>query len=123
MVETNVVAEPTAAILEEKIRSRRARVGIVGLGYVGLPPAVEFAKAAAMRPRIVGDALNKVSADSDVEPAMFEILEIQKLVESKAKITLVPERSGLLPELLVAGAKDSSSAALKSPDAKKAAGA
>jgi len=35
----------TAAILEEKIRSRRARVGVVGLGYVGLPLAVEFAKA------------------------------------------------------------------------------
>jgi UDP-N-acetyl-D-glucosamine dehydrogenase len=31
--------------LEEKIRSRRARVGIVGLGYVGLPLAVEFARA------------------------------------------------------------------------------
>jgi UDP-N-acetyl-D-glucosamine dehydrogenase len=38
-------AQPTAAILEEKIRSRAARVGIVGLGYVGLPLAVEFAKA------------------------------------------------------------------------------
>ena len=33
------------AALEEKIRTRRARVGIVGLGYVGLPLAVEFAKA------------------------------------------------------------------------------
>jgi UDP-N-acetyl-D-glucosamine dehydrogenase len=31
--------------LEERIRSRKARVGIVGLGYVGLPLAVEFAKA------------------------------------------------------------------------------
>src|SRR5207248_5996238 len=31
--------------LEEKIRNRQARVGIVGLGYVGLPLAVEFAKA------------------------------------------------------------------------------
>ena len=31
--------------LEEKLRTRRARVGIVGLGYVGLPLAVEFAKA------------------------------------------------------------------------------
>jgi UDP-N-acetyl-D-glucosamine dehydrogenase len=39
------VSPATAAILEEKIRSRRARVGIVGLGYVGLPLAVEFAKA------------------------------------------------------------------------------
>jgi UDP-N-acetyl-D-glucosamine dehydrogenase len=32
-------------MLEEKIRSRTARVGVVGLGYVGLPLAVEFAKA------------------------------------------------------------------------------
>ena len=31
--------------LTEKIASRTARVGIVGLGYVGLPLAVEFAKA------------------------------------------------------------------------------
>ena len=34
-----------AEVLAEKIRSRTARVGIVGLGYVGLPLAVEFAKA------------------------------------------------------------------------------
>src|ERR1700722_6551030 len=35
----------TAEILEEKIRLRTARVGIIGLGYVGLPLAVEYAKA------------------------------------------------------------------------------
>jgi len=35
----------TCEILEEKIRTRQARVGVVGLGYVGLPLAVEFAKA------------------------------------------------------------------------------
>src|SRR5579863_5850655 len=40
-----IEAEATARILEEKIRTRRARVGIIGLGYVGLPLAVEFAKA------------------------------------------------------------------------------
>lgn len=34
-----------AQVLEEKIKSRTARVGIIGLGYVGLPLAVEFAKA------------------------------------------------------------------------------
>ncbi len=34
-----------AASLLEKIESRRARTGIVGLGYVGLPLAVEFARA------------------------------------------------------------------------------
>ena len=42
---TMVATETTARILEEKIVSRRARVGIVGLGYVGLPLAVEFARA------------------------------------------------------------------------------
>ena len=31
--------------LEQKIRDRTARVGIIGLGYVGLPLAVEMAKA------------------------------------------------------------------------------
>src|SRR5436305_12003080 len=40
------IATPTAAeVLGEKIRNRTARVGIVGLGYVGLPLAVEFANA------------------------------------------------------------------------------
>jgi len=34
-----------AELLEEKIKLRTARVGIIGLGYVGLPLAVEFAKA------------------------------------------------------------------------------
>jgi UDP-N-acetyl-D-glucosamine dehydrogenase len=36
---------PTAQILRHKILEKRARLGIVGLGYVGLPLAVEFAKA------------------------------------------------------------------------------
>ena len=31
--------------LKDKIRNRHARIGIIGLGYVGLPLAVEFAKA------------------------------------------------------------------------------
>ena len=34
-----------AASLLERIESRRARTGVVGLGYVGLPLAVELAKA------------------------------------------------------------------------------
>ena len=67
--------------------------------------AVEFAKAAAMRPRIVGEALNKVAADPEVEAAMFEILEIQKLIESKARITLIPEKGGILPELLASASR------------------
>src|SRR6202142_1475250 len=40
-----VTANTVEEILEEKIKSRAARVGVVGLGYVGLPLAVEYAKA------------------------------------------------------------------------------
>jgi len=45
---TTAQAAPANAIAEalaEKIRAKTARVGVVGLGYVGLPLAVEFAKA------------------------------------------------------------------------------
>jgi UDP-N-acetyl-D-glucosamine dehydrogenase len=45
MPDAQVVTAPTAQLLEERIRTRTARVGIVGLGYVGLPLAVEFARA------------------------------------------------------------------------------
>ena len=31
--------------LEERLRARTARIAVVGQGYVGLPLAVEFAKA------------------------------------------------------------------------------
>jgi len=38
-------ASSIAAELQSKISSKKARVGVLGLGYVGLPLAVEFAKA------------------------------------------------------------------------------
>lgn len=65
--------------------------------------AVEFAKAGAIRPKIVGEALQEITKDPEVANAMFEILEMQKLLENKGKLTLVPEGSDLLNQLLVAG--------------------
>lgn len=65
--------------------------------------AVEFARAQAMRPQIVGAALQKIAADPEVAAAMFEILETQKLLDGKAQITLLPERSELLSQLLAVG--------------------
>jgi UDP-N-acetyl-D-glucosamine dehydrogenase len=38
------VSTPTSALID-RLRERRARIGIIGLGYVGLPLAVEFARA------------------------------------------------------------------------------
>ena len=65
--------------------------------------AIEFAKAAAMRPQIVGDALQRISQDGDIARAMFEILETQRLLDSKAEITIIPQRSGMIGDLLATG--------------------
>jgi regulator of protease activity HflC (stomatin/prohibitin superfamily) len=64
--------------------------------------AIEFAKAAAMRPRIVGEALQRIASDRVVLDAMFDILETQKIVEGEARITLLPPKNELLPQLLAA---------------------
>lgn len=66
--------------------------------------AVAFAQAQAMRPEIVGGALHKISQDPEVMEAMFEILETQRLLGSHARITLVPEKNGMLTQLLAAEA-------------------
>lgn len=64
--------------------------------------AAEFARAAAVRPQIVGEALRKVSEDSEICEALFDVLETQNILESKASVTLVPEGGGLLRDLVVA---------------------
>jgi regulator of protease activity HflC (stomatin/prohibitin superfamily) len=64
--------------------------------------AVEFARAAALRPRIVGAALQRIAADPEVAEALFEIMENQKILESPASLTLVPPGSGVLTSLLAA---------------------
>ena len=61
--------------------------------------AIEFAKAKAMRPKIVGEALAVISADPEVAKAVFDVLEVERLIEGKVKVTLMPERSDLLAQL------------------------
>src|SRR5580700_4081126 len=64
--------------------------------------AIEFAKAAAMRPQIVGLALKKISQDTDISRALFNVLETQNIVDGQAAITLIPKSAHLLGELLAA---------------------
>ena len=42
---TTAVLSGLAASLDERLRTRTARTGVVGLGYVGLPLLVEFARS------------------------------------------------------------------------------
>ena len=76
-------ARSIARLLEDKIRSRTAQAGVVGLGYVGLPLAVEFAKAGFQVTGIeVGqDKVARVNAGQsyvlDVPTAVLEPLVAQ----------------------------------------------
>jgi regulator of protease activity HflC (stomatin/prohibitin superfamily) len=99
--------------IEEKVVNRLRQVTSAikqdGANQVGIitstadrQAAVEFAKAAAMRPRIVGEALQEIGENPEVLRAMFDILETQKILEGEARITLVPASDELLPKLLAA---------------------
>jgi regulator of protease activity HflC (stomatin/prohibitin superfamily) len=59
--------------------------------------AVEFAKAAAMRPQIVGAALAKIADDAEISGALFEVLETQGMLRSpELQVTLVPPGATVL---------------------------
>lgn len=64
--------------------------------------AIEFAKAAALRPKIVGQALEGIARDPEIANALFEILEVQNLIQGEADLTLVPARGEVLGQLLAA---------------------
>lgn len=64
--------------------------------------AVAFAEAAALRPKIVGDALKKIAAQPDILQAMFEVLETQKMLDNEVSVTRVPPDSVLLNALAAA---------------------
>jgi len=68
--------------------------------------AVEFGKANAMRPKIVGEALRQISVDREVADALFEILETQRVLDGEAQITLIPPGNNLLAQLVAADPSD-----------------
>ena len=100
--------------IEEKVVNRLRQVTSAirqdGQNQVGLitstaerQAAVEFAKAAALRPRIVGEALQLIQRDPQVAEALFQVLETQRALEGEAAVVLLPAGNTLLPQLLAAG--------------------
>jgi regulator of protease activity HflC (stomatin/prohibitin superfamily) len=67
--------------------------------------AIEFAKAAAMRPRIVGEALQEISQDHEVSSALFNVLEVQNILAGGAQVTLIPKNNELLAALVAGRAE------------------
>ena len=69
--------------------------------------AVEFAKAEAMRPKIVGEALREMSTNPEVAATVFEILETENILDGDTRLTLVPKGNELLRQILTAEAAES----------------
>jgi len=91
----NRLRQVTAAIRQNGANE----VGIVA-STAERQAAVEFARAAAIRPRIVGNALHEISQDPEIERAVFELLEIERIQAAGMPITMVPEKSELLSGLI-----------------------
>jgi regulator of protease activity HflC (stomatin/prohibitin superfamily) len=66
--------------------------------------AVEFAKAAAIRPMELGKALKEIAKEPEVAQVLFDVLETQRILASSARIALLPGvgHSRMLANLLVA---------------------
>lgn len=62
--------------------------------------AIEFAKAAALRPRIVGQALAEIAQEPDVSQALFDVLEAQRLLESPNQLVVVPKGHQFIADLI-----------------------
>src|SRR5262249_37717927 len=52
--------------------------------------AVEFAKAAAIRPATVGRAFQEIAQEPEIVEAMFDVLETQRILASKSRFSLLP---------------------------------
>ena len=61
--------------------------------------SIEFAKAKAVRPRLVGEALREIGRDPDVVDALFGVLETQEILAGNGEIVLMPTGGGLHPAL------------------------
>jgi regulator of protease activity HflC (stomatin/prohibitin superfamily) len=99
----NRLRQVTAAITQDGAN----RVSII-TSAAEKEAAVEFAKAGAIRPQIVGAALQKIAEDPEIASVLFEILQTQKLLEGNARITLLPPGGSILADLLAAGNGDAS---------------
>src|ERR671911_419598 len=84
-----------AQALERKLLERSARVGVLGLGYAGLPMAVEIAQAGFavtgldINPARVNAVNDGTSPVSDVEDATIRGLLQQRLLRAATSLDLL----------------------------------
>jgi regulator of protease activity HflC (stomatin/prohibitin superfamily) len=69
--------------------------------------AVEFAKAAAIRPATLGLAFQEIAREPAVAEALFDVLETQRILNSKVRFSLLPggAHGRMLANLMAAATK------------------
>ena len=109
--DTNMIAQIEAKVVN-RLRQVTAAIKQAGANQVSIitstaerTAAIERAKADAVHPKIVGDALMEISKDKVVSAALFNVLEVKRLLESEGKLTLIPKNNELLAALTAEGAQ------------------
>jgi regulator of protease activity HflC (stomatin/prohibitin superfamily) len=93
----NRLRQVTSAIMQDGAN----RVSII-TNAAERKAAVEFAKANAMRPQIVGQSLQQIGQNPEVAKVMFDVLELEQLLQGENRVVLVPKGSEMLTHLLSA---------------------
>jgi len=93
----NRLKQVTSAINQDGMN----KVNVIS-GSADKEAATEFARAAAIRPKIIGEALKSICEDKDVSSALFETLETNRIIESDAELNLVPTQRPILSDLITA---------------------
>ncbi len=91
----NRLKQVTSAINQDGMN----RVNIIA-GSAEKEAATEFARAAAIRPQIIGEALKTICQDPEVSSALFEALEVKRITDSGAEVSLLPPQRAFLSELI-----------------------
>jgi len=87
----NRLRQVTSAIMQEGAN----QVSFIR-GTAEKETAIDFGKASAIRPNIIGQMLNTVSQDPEVCEALFEILEINRIVSNKIPLHLFTKQLQLV---------------------------
>jgi|CXWL01.1.fsa_nt_gi regulator of protease activity HflC (stomatin/prohibitin superfamily) len=92
---TNRLRQVTSAIQQDGAN----QVNLIH-GTAARQAAVEFARAATMRPRIVGAALEEIARDPEICDALFQLLELEQLTKApNLELTVLPAGQELLAQL------------------------
>ncbi len=96
----NRLKQVTSAINQDGMN----KVNVIS-GSADKEAATEFARAAAIRPQIIGQALKSICQDKEVASALFETLETNRIIESDAELNLLPSQRPRLADLMTANVK------------------